>query len=193
MSPSECFDKYLPTALADRVVRKVRVASGGCWEWMGGCTAKGYGRLGVDGKDQYVHRLVCAAVNGLDLSGMLVCHKCDNPCCCNPAHLFVGTLSDNAVDMVQKQRHFYGQQPQRIMRGEQHPQHKLTHDEVLDIVRCFNSGESKMSLSKRFEVDRRTIQFLLAGQTWSSVTGITQVAQRNQNKPSNRVLFAAIK
>jgi hypothetical protein len=71
-----------------------------CWEWQGSRHPDGYGQL--DGKR--VHRLVYEFLVEPIPEGMMVCHKCDNPPCCNPAHLFLGTAKDNADDMVAKGR-----------------------------------------------------------------------------------------
>lgn len=71
-----------------------------CWEWTGPRVPRGYGQLGR----LYVHRLVAEAAFGPIPPKYQVCHHCDNPPCCNPAHLFVGTQSDNMRDMVAKGR-----------------------------------------------------------------------------------------
>jgi len=82
---------------------------GKCWEWSGEKTNGGYGVIGTGKNRVRVHRLVASIWLGFDLDGpRCVCHKCDNPPCYNPAHLFVGTKGDNARDMVRKGRHTSG-------------------------------------------------------------------------------------
>jgi hypothetical protein len=76
----------------------------GCWEWKAGCFDNGYGAFKSQGKQYHAHRLVWELTRGKIPSGLLVCHKCDNPRCCNPEHLFLGTVSDNAKDAVAKGR-----------------------------------------------------------------------------------------
>lgn len=82
-----------------------------CWTWLGGRLNhktrgfdKSYGTYDIRPKMILAHRYA-AALSGLDITNKLVCHTCDNPPCCNPAHLFVGTHKDNSQDMVNKQRH----------------------------------------------------------------------------------------
>ena len=76
----------------------------GCFLWIGGL-AKGYGRFSVGGHTGRASHYAWERVNGPVPRGMWVCHKCDNPPCVNPAHLFIGTASDNQRDSVAKGRH----------------------------------------------------------------------------------------
>ena len=78
------------------------VTETGCWIWMGCVNREGYGQVSVDGRLQRAHRVFF----GLDKipKGMLVCHKCDVPSCVNPDHLFLGTQTDNILDMMSKGR-----------------------------------------------------------------------------------------
>lgn len=76
-----------------------------CWPWMGYRTPRGYGRLYCGSRTPvYAHRVACALAHGPIPPGMDACHKCDNPPCCNPAHLFPGTQDDNIQDAKRKGR-----------------------------------------------------------------------------------------
>ena len=91
-----------------------KVASGDaadCWPWTGGMFAKDYGCFPVKRKSYYAHRYALALSTGLDPVGLVVCHRCDNPKCCNPAHLFAGTHQDNSRDMVAKGRGVTAEKP----------------------------------------------------------------------------------
>src|SRR5258708_29654553 len=82
-----------------------RITDSGCWEWTGSINSHGYGTVSIQGVVHGVHRVSASLYLGFDLRSELhVCHKCDNPPCWNPEHLFVGTQSDNSRDMIVKGR-----------------------------------------------------------------------------------------
>lgn len=82
-----------------------RVAKGtGCWEWQGARVGRGYGHLRFGQKYTYAHRVAWELTNGRIPSGLVVCHRCDNPPCCRPEHLFIGTQAENLQDMAAKRR-----------------------------------------------------------------------------------------
>ncbi len=93
--------------------------SGNCWIWKAGKTKDGYGRFGVscDNK-KLAHRFAWELINGPISEDILILHHCDNPPCCNPAHLFTGTYLDNRLDCVNKER-------EGDNAGEKNPSHKL--------------------------------------------------------------------
>jgi hypothetical protein len=83
----------------DRVI----VEPNGCWLWPG-AAIRGYGVIRRDGKNQRLNRVAWEETNGPIPDGLCVCHVCDNPSCCNPGHLFLGTVTDNNRDMIAKGR-----------------------------------------------------------------------------------------
>jgi len=95
----------------------------GCWLWEGGCDKHGYGRQ----CHTLTNRLAWIFTFG-DPGDLFVLHKCDNPPCCNPAHLFLGTQADNMADMNSK-----GRRRNRALLGEANPQAVMTEELVKKI------------------------------------------------------------
>ena len=98
----------------------------GCWPWRG-TRSKGYGQLNIGGRvRKYAHRVAWELFCGPIPDALFVCHHCDNPCCVNPHHLFLGTALDNKRDCVSKDRHVKGDRqwqrryPERRITGDQH-------------------------------------------------------------------------
>lgn len=81
-----------------------RFSKNSCWIWIGAKNEKGYGVIQIDGKRHRAHRLVYELYVGSIPPGMLVCHSCDEPSCCNPKHLWLGTNADNQRDKHAKGR-----------------------------------------------------------------------------------------
>lgn len=100
----------MKTDLSPRLSSRIDASAGpdACWPWTGQKTRAGYGRL----NDAKAHRLVFEEANGPIPAGKLVCHRCDNPICVNPAHLFAGDYTANIRDMMRKGRQrFWGKAP----------------------------------------------------------------------------------
>ena len=110
-----------------RFWRKVDKSGGpdACWPWMAFRNPAGYGMFGIGRKVQLAHRVSWWLEKG-EPAGMFVCHHCDNPPCCNPAHLFLGTSRDNALDAKAKgrlatgDRHGFRLHPEAVPRGDRH-------------------------------------------------------------------------
>ena len=75
-----------------------------CWPWTGRRLRAGYGRLVLHGKQENAHRIAFTLTTGAPARGLFVCHHCDNPPCCNPAHLYAGTHQDNVNDKMRRGR-----------------------------------------------------------------------------------------
>jgi len=141
----------------------------GCWEWTGYCLSSGYGWFAVkSGLSRGAHR-VSAFMSGLleSLDSELhVLHKCDNPKCVNPNHLFTGTNTDNVVDRVSKGRNGWTAQP-----GESNGMAKLVKSQVLFIRGLYDSGLfSQSQLGQAFGVGQPTIHKIVHGQRWRAVS-----------------------
>jgi hypothetical protein len=135
-------------------------AKSGCWVWVGQENTWGYGRLSRNRIERLAHRLAYRAFVGPIPDGLRVLHHCDNPACCNPSHLFIGTDADNMRDMATK-----GRCADR--RGELAPNSKLTMDSVCSMRQEHANGARISDLARKYGVSRRTIGFAIRGETWS--------------------------
>ena len=129
----------------------------GCWGWLGNKDDEGYGRYCIDGKWKRAHRIVYTILVGNIPKDMLACHRCDNPGCVNPAHLFVGTYTDNNRDRANKGRNGDVEPPHYT--GENHPLSKLTWNEV-DSIRLLHASVkfSLFGLGNMFGVHQNNIR-----------------------------------
>lgn len=133
-----------------------------CWPWMRYRTARGYGFVGIaTGRGTGAHRVAWEIANGPIPDGMWVLHRCDNPPCCNPAHLFLGTNLDNIADKVAKGRQ-RGPGP-----GAKNHQAKLTSGHVAEIRARFARGNVlQRELAAEFGVTQATISRAVRGESW---------------------------
>ena len=151
----------------DRFLSKVKVAGeNDCWEYSGSLNSTGRGAFSIGRKNIKAHRFAYELANGKIPSGMCVCHHCDNGKCCNPKHLFLGTMKDNVADMIKKGR--------KVIRfGENDPKHRLKELEVLEIVRLYKTGKvTQFKIADMFRINRSTVEGILRGDIWKRTTGI---------------------
>ena len=113
-----------------------------CWEWQACSVQCGYGLFRINCKLWQAHRVAWTLTFGPIPKGLLVCHHCDNPSCCNPYHLFLGTQADNIQDAVRKGR----------------INTRLTEDEILEIREWYaEGGWTQQELADAFDVTRSRI------------------------------------
>lgn len=158
---------------ASRLIAKVSLDSGDCWQWTGTRNNKGYGALFFRGKVWRAHRVSYTIFCGEIPEGLLVCHHCDNPSCVNPSHLFLGHATTNMKDMVRKgraksiitseQTHF---KAGRAPRGQEASGHKISEQEAEEVIDLSTNGVRTSVIAKDRGVDRTAIQQLLRGKTW---------------------------
>lgn len=146
-----------------------------CWEWQAYRTPNGYGQFGIGSSVFLSSRIAWAMANGTPEFPLHVLHKCDNPPCVNPNHLFLGTHADNVADMFAKGRACVGEARKLAMHGkvaygEKHVAAKLTDEKVLLIRAMYASGgESHATLGRRFGVTGTCIQAVLERRNWKHI------------------------
>lgn len=149
-----------------------------CHSWAAFRNKFGYGILLVSKKPILAHRIAATIANGPIPIGFCACHKCDNPSCVNPDHLFLGTQADNNRDRDEKGRQvarcgdFHGSKtkPERIPRGENHHQGKMTNQKVIKMRQKYASGGiTQMALSKEFGVAQSLVGRIVLNQIWNHI------------------------
>ena len=134
-----------------------------CWGWTGGLVKDGYASFSWDGKRHLAHRLSYEVHKGPIPKGKCVCHTCDNPWCCKPDHLWVGTEQENQDDMYRK-----GRDPLRF--GENNPGAVLNEDKVREIKRLLAEGRHKQTeIGAMFRVSKGAIWDIKHGKNWNWV------------------------
>lgn len=133
-----------------------RQSDAACWPWTA-AKCHGYGHFRMPEGHYKAHRIAYLLSHGPIAAGKLVCHACDNPGCCNPSHLWVGTAADNAKDREAKGRGAMANAT-------------LTYREVEEIRRIYAMGHSSYTrLSRRFSISRYTIRDIVKRWTWTKV------------------------
>lgn len=128
-----------------------------CWPFIGARNKKGYGQMRLHCRQLQAHRLAFQVATGIDPGEMLVCHTCDNPPCCNPAHLFLGTKLDNNRDCKAKGRN---------LTGSQHPMAKLTEAQAREIRMRRAAGEKGIDLAAEFGVTAALVSQIHLNRIW---------------------------
>lgn len=134
-----------------------------CWEWDGIRDKDGYGiilrRVGRYPNGQIKYKRIRAHRNAMKAKpGQVVCHRCDNPPCVRPSHLFVGTMADNQQDMARKGRSTW---------GEKHPRARLMQEEVDEMRKARKKGVPIAVLAKRYRVCETTVSDIANRKRWA--------------------------
>lgn len=156
--------------------RRVKVgAKSACWEWQGARTSGGYGNLSWHGQHVQAHRVAYFLTFGsigltTDFRHVgkaktyrrFVLHSCDNRLCCNPGHLFLGSMRTNLLDAYRKGR--------KTQPRSEHANAKLTPKQVRDIRQRYDAGLAlQIPLAKEFGVSQRVISLIVRRETYKDV------------------------
>ena len=142
----------------ERLFTKTKPTLTGCLQYTGKVTKDGYGVIKIAGKSISTHRASYQSVYGSIPAGLSVCHRCDNPLCVNPFHLFVATHNENMADMRRKGR---------SLTGEKHPKVKLQTWQVLEIRDRYTSGGiSQSKLAEEYGVGKTQLWRIVHNLKW---------------------------
>lgn len=157
-------DPTAPAHLARRVMNGVEsIDEHGCWIW-GRTTSAGYGCMTVRGRSVRVPRLVLALVHNKGVADVdEACHRCDQPLCVNPDHLFEGTHGDNVRDAVRKGRAKPPTAP--VLRGELNPAARLSDADAAAVREAIARGERQRVIAARHGVSQSTISSIKLGKS----------------------------
>ena len=155
---------HMPTALWNRVDVQ---GPDDCWNWLGALKDKqklAYGGTGIPGLPTRAHIAAWVLENGPVPDGMQINHHCDNPLCCNPAHLYAGTHEQNMADKARR-----GRARTNPLRGSDNPGSKLTDQAVVDIRQRAAAGEPQKDLAAQYGVAGSTISKVVSRTRWAHV------------------------
>lgn len=168
-----CESKYVKkipekfvNSIKNRFYAKILIPNeNGCMIWNGSKDPRGYGGfVGLHKKMTSAHRYSYQLHIGIIPKGMFVCHKCDNPSCVNPEHLFLGTNSDNHQDMLKKGR-------EKDNSGTKNGMSKLDESKVIEIKKLLSEGNlTHKEIGNRFNISRQVVSSLKKkGMAWKIV------------------------
>jgi hypothetical protein len=147
----------------EKFLRGIKKLENGCWVCGTSDSTDKYPRVKIDrgnfGEDrETVHRLSYEHFKGPIPEGLLVCHSCDNPPCCNPDHLFLGTHEDNSQDASAKDRTLFGENASNVL---------LTENDVMQIHKKRDAGLSLREIAGQYGVSLQCIHHIVTGKNWN--------------------------
>jgi hypothetical protein len=151
--------------------------AGDCWLWTAATFPSGYGVFGNRRHfgTQRAHRIAYMLTHGPIAAELVVCHRCDNPRCVNPAHLFIGTQAENQADKVRKGRQARGdgqglrKHPGAAARGERQHLAVMTAERVRELRALHAQGVPQAALARRYGIGAQTVCSIVHRRTWRHV------------------------
>jgi hypothetical protein len=145
-----------------------------CWPWHGAKTHNGYGFYApLPGVLLRAHRVAYALHNGGIDESMFVCHRCDNPACCNPHHLFLGTPKDNVEDMIQKGR-------KAVFRGEDNAMSKLTAEQARAI---YQDPRTNREVAAEYGTSSSLVSLIRHRKIWAEAAANLPIHDKRKTGP----------
>jgi len=169
--------------LEERFWNRVKIGDpNSCWEWQGRTIKDGYGAFHFQGKRVIASRFAWILTYGEIPQGMYVLHKCDNPSCVNPRHLFLGTQKENMQDALRK----------GMKSGPHNGRTKLTWPQVDAIRLLLQSGWSAYRLARFFGVDYKTVWQIREGKTWREPAQVMSAAVLEEKRREAGDLYESV-
>ena len=153
----------------------------GCWEWQGARSSRGYGGIWIDKRCYITSRVMYASCVGPIPNGLWVLHRCDNPPCCNPDHLFLGDSQDNVNDRVRKGR---GSKGRRV------PTAKLRDEDIPAIIARLAAKEPQYRIARDYGISYIQIGEIKRGRSWKHVSGGAVAEARTTAKVTAEIVRA---
>ena len=146
----------------------------GCWLWVGKTNADGYGELHSEDNEfglRSAHRYSYTIHHGHIPAKLQVLHKCDQPCCINPDHLFLGTQQENIADMDRKGR-------RKVGVGVRHSKARVNNEQAIAIKQEYSKGLLKQKdIAEKYGIDRSAVSAIVNNRTWKHVKGIESISK----------------
>lgn len=162
-----CIKKHSYEKSVEKLMSKIHKTDSECWEWQGKLKPNGYGNCGTGFPNQNAHRSAYELFKGEIPEGLWVLHTCDNKKCCNPDHLYLGTVKDNVRDAIKRGQWPTGPNKKKGNPGERNCKAKLDNDKVNFIRYLCENGFKRKEMASFFYVHPSTIERIVRGVAWS--------------------------
>lgn len=163
--------KHLPEEeiLLMRIINGIEInKKTNCWEWQRAKNIHGYGTITINRATRTVYREMYKLINGEITDELHVLHDCDNPSCCNPKHLHLGTISDNMKECYDRGR---SKLRPVSLRGTKNPNHKITELDVIKIRNKYQNGLKQIEIAKIFNISQTQVSDIVNYKAWKQLGG----------------------